>query len=250
MIFLSTDSITLHQGEALAILKDIPDASVDAVVTDPPYSSGGLMRSDRTSQNTSSKYVMSGTGIKRSEFTGDNRDQRGYGYWSALWLSECLRITRPGGCLLCFTDWRQLPTLTDAIQAGGWVWRGIVPWDKTEASKPQRGWYRHQCEYVLTAANGSMGNEQERAVSVCAPGCIRKAVNSAEKYHIAGKPVEVMQALMQILPPKATVLDPFAGSGSTLIAARNLGHTAIGIEMLASNCEIVQSRLAQAILSY
>ena len=52
------------------------------------------------------------------DFTGDDRDQRAYGYWCALWLAECLRVTKPGGACLMFTDWRQLPATRDAIQAG------------------------------------------------------------------------------------------------------------------------------------
>jgi hypothetical protein len=51
---------------------------------------------------------------------------------------------------MCFTDWRQLPMLTDVLQAGGFVWRGVMPWDKTESSRaPHTGYFRHQCEYVV-----------------------------------------------------------------------------------------------------
>ncbi len=117
----------LHQGDALAVLRSMPDASVDAVITDPPYSSGGFTRGDR-SLPPAMKYTMNGTKIERPTFAGDNRDQRSFGYWCALWLGECLRVAKPGAPLCVFTDWRQLPTMTDAIQAGGWVWRGIVDW--------------------------------------------------------------------------------------------------------------------------
>ena len=48
-----------------------------------------------------------------------NANQRSYQYWCALWLAECLRVTKPGGILCQFTDWRQLPATSDAIQAGG-----------------------------------------------------------------------------------------------------------------------------------
>jgi hypothetical protein len=69
---------TLHHGEALAILKSMPDASVDAVITDPPYSSGGFTRGDRTA-STTAKYTLTGTQIERPAFAGDNRDQRSFG---------------------------------------------------------------------------------------------------------------------------------------------------------------------------
>ena len=131
-------AVRLYRGDALAVLATLGDGSVDAVVTDPPYSSGGQFRGDRA-QVTNDKYLNSEDRDLYLPFTGDNRDQRGYLYWSALWLSQALRVTRPGGVIAVFTDWRQLPTTTDAIQCGGWVWRGIVPWNKTEAGRKRGG---------------------------------------------------------------------------------------------------------------
>lgn len=133
-----TERATLYHGDALRLLTQLPDAHVDAVVTDPPYSSGGFTRGDRA-QGTGTKYSQSGySGADLTDFAGDNRDQRGYLAWCALWMGEALRVTKPGGLILAFTDWRQLPTTTDAVQCGGWLWRGIVPWNKPTA-RPQQG---------------------------------------------------------------------------------------------------------------
>jgi len=56
------------------------------------------------------------------------------------------------GChLVAFSDWRQLPALCDAVQAGGWLWRGIAAWDKTEASRPRNGGFRAQCEFMASS---------------------------------------------------------------------------------------------------
>jgi site-specific DNA-methyltransferase (adenine-specific) len=137
----------LWQGEALAVLAEMPAGSVDAVITDPPYSTGGMVRSDRT-RDVHRKYAMTETAMAYGAFTGDNRDQRSYGYWCALWLSECLRIVRPGGVAAIFTDWRQLPTTTDALQAGGFVWRGVIPWAKP-GCRPQAGRFAAECEFVV-----------------------------------------------------------------------------------------------------
>lgn len=67
------EKTTLYQGDALAILQTLPNASVGALITDPPYSSGGAMRSDRA-KSSAIKYTEKHYG----EFSGDNRDQRGY----------------------------------------------------------------------------------------------------------------------------------------------------------------------------
>jgi site-specific DNA-methyltransferase (adenine-specific) len=239
--------VTLYEGDSLSLLRELPTASVGAVVTDPPYSSGGFTRGDRQ-QGTAVKYTLNGTAVQRPEFHGDNRDQRGYLAWCSMWMAECLRIVRPGGYLLTFTDWRQLPITTDATQAAGWMWRGIVPWDKTEAAKPQMGWFRAQCEYVLTASHGSMPKEQEREVRICAPGCFRQPVMNARKQHITAKPLPLMKRLMEVVPKGAVVLDPFAGSGTTLLAAYELGYRVIGIELSAEYCAIIKARFSQELL--
>ena len=119
--YWSAERATLYGGDSLSVLATLPAASVDAVITDPPYSSGGTFRSDRAADPTQ-KYVPTKEVINfHPGFSGDNRDQRSFSYWSALWLSECLRVAKPGAPICLFTDWRQLPTTTDALQAGGWV---------------------------------------------------------------------------------------------------------------------------------
>jgi site-specific DNA-methyltransferase (adenine-specific) len=126
------------QADCLEALRSMPDACVDAIVTDPPYSSGGFTRGDRTG-STKTKYTLTRPLVNRPGFAGDNRDQRSFGYWCTLWLSECLRVAKLGAPICVFSDWRQLPTTTDVLQAGGFVWRGLVVWDKTEACRPAMG---------------------------------------------------------------------------------------------------------------
>jgi site-specific DNA-methyltransferase (adenine-specific) len=237
--------ITIYCGEALEVLPTLADGSVDAVITDPPYSSGGFTRSDRSS-DPADKYVQSGVDIVRSSFSGDNRDARSWCYWSALWLSECQRIVKVSGYALMFTDWRQLPLASDALQAGGFVWRGIISWDKTEGARaPHTGYFRHQCEYLVWGTNG---------VSTPAdyggpwPGAFRFPTRQADKFHMTGKPTDLMSQLVQCVPPGGLVVDPFAGSGTTALAAKLYGCRAICIEKEQSNCDIAVSRLAQGVL--
>lgn len=246
--FWECDFATVYQADALKVLESLPDNSVDAVVTDPPYSSGGFVRSDRTNQGTSAKYTLSSTARTFPEFFGDNRDQRAFLLWCSIWLGECARVVKPGGFLLVFTDWRQLPQVSDAIQCGGWVWRGIVPWDKTEGVRPTKGWYRNQCEYVLTASNGPLGSDAVPLGDRCLPGCFRENVRPAEKQHTTGKPLPLMQRLLEVVPAGGTVFDPFAGSGTTLLAAKNLGLKSIGCELSAEYCERIKLRLSQEVL--
>lgn len=242
---------TMLQGEALRTMLDLPTSSVDAVITDPPYSSGGFTRGDRMS-STSNKYVLTGTQIERPDFAGDNRDQLGYLKWATVWLDEALRLTRPGGSLLMFTDWRQLCATIEAVQCGGWVWRGIVPWDKGDGTRPRRGGFRSQAEYVVWATAGAARVDVDACLpgflhvvdDEPAPGWIFAPVSQADKHHITGKPTELMRVLAQVTRPGELIFDPFAGSGTTGVGALLEGRRFLGVEKTAEYAAIARDRLA------
>lgn len=235
---------TLYRAEALSVLRDLDGASFDGIVTDPPYSSGGQFRGDRTA-DTNTKYLSSDSkqAVYLPQFGGDNRDQRAFGYWSALWLGECLRVVRPGRAAVLFTDWRQLPTVTDALQAGGWVWRGIAPWIKPDA-RPQLGRIGANAEYAVWGTAGA-------SVDDASLGCIKgyhvaRAPRGDAREHVTQKPVEVMDWLLGIVPRGGRVLDPFAGSGSTGVACLASGREFVGVELTEENAEVAARRLTQA----
>ena len=239
-----SSGITIYHGDAFEVLHTL--SGIDAIITDPPYSSGGAFRGDRTG-STVEKYVQSGQQAYRAEFAGDNRDQRSYAAWCSLWLTAAYRAANPGAVAAIFTDWRQLPTTTDALQAGGWVWRGIAVWDKTPASRPRQGAFTSQAEYVVWGTSGALDGEIN---SVYLPGVFTEmSPRGDDKVHIAEKPASVMDWLCQFSKPGALIVDPFMGSGTTLAAAKKLGRRAIGIEVDESYCAIAKARLSQEVLA-
>ena len=243
--YYADDAVTLYHGDCLLMLTDLDEASIDAVVTDPPYSSGGAMRSDRMS-STVAKYVSSTTKAVTHEFSGDNRDQRSYLAWTSLWMAAALRLARPGAIACVFTDWRQLPITSDGFQAGGWVWRGIAVWDKTLKARPAPGVFTSQAEYIVW---GTAGMFVPRPLGRQIPGVYANpAPPTASRDHITQKPIGVMSWIVDVTPAGGTILDPFAGSGSTLVAAKAEGRRAIGIETDERCCEIIAKRLAQGVL--
>ncbi|WP_127088319.1 DNA-methyltransferase [Aquabacter cavernae] len=231
-------SATLYLADALDVLPTLEAGSFAGILTDPPYSSGGAFRGDRSAP-TSAKYQSSQHRGIYPEFAGDTRDQRSYFAWSTLWLSRARALTAPGGIVCTFSDWRQLPTTTDAVQAAGWVWRGVVPWDKTERGRPQLGRYRAQAEYVVWGTNGA------RPLSgPTAPGVFRMPIPQ-QKHHIAGKPVDLMEGLLGPMGG-GPILDPFMGSGTVGVACVARGQDYVGIEMTEAYFEIACQRMQEA----
>ncbi|WP_037605826.1 DNA-methyltransferase [Streptacidiphilus rugosus] len=234
---------TLHQADALTTLTALPSGSVDATITDPPYNSGGRTPNDRTGASARDKYVSGDAKHQLPDFAGESRDQRGYLAWMTLILTQCLRATTTGGPLLLFTDWRQLNVNSDALQAAGWIWRGVVPWNKPIA-RPTPGGFRRSCEYILWASNGPVDATRN---PIYLPGlftCSQPRGN--QRHHITQKPDELMDELVKICAPGGTVLDPFAGSGSTGVAALRSGRAFVGMEITEQYAAVARARLGAA----
>lgn len=234
---------TLYVGDALSTLRELPAASVDAVVADPPYCSGGITAADRTGQTARHKYVSTNATHALPGFDGDQRDQRSYTYWCTLWLTECLRLAKPRGVCLVFTDWRQLPATSDALQAAGWVWRGLVVWHKPGA-RPHRGRFANAAEYLVWGSNGHLGSQP---LAPCLPGMYSvPSPHGKDRVHITQKPLLLLRQLIGITAIGATVLDPFAGSGTTGVAAILEGRRFIGIEKAEAIALAARDRIVEA----
>lgn len=249
--YYSDDSCTIYHGEACAVLSQLPEASCDVLLTDPPYSSGGMFRSDRAG-DPGTKYsgfgydrdgVRHGTANAYGSFGGDNLDQWAWIRWVSGWSRECFRVVRPGGHAFMFTDWRQLPAATDAAQFGGWTWRGIVVWDKG-VGRPIKGRFRNHLEYVVWSTHGNIDTVDAY------PSTLISVPTVSDREHVTQKPVQLLQELTRVVGGNdLLLLDPFMGSGSTLVAAKYSGNRCIGIEIEERYCEIAARRLGQEVLA-
>lgn len=234
----------LIHGDALRVMRTLGDGSCDAIITDPPYASGAATKSGKL-LSTAKKY----TSYKQNncpypDFAGENMDQRSWTHYMRDVLGEAHRICKPGSVCVLTIDWRQLPSLTDAMQQAGWIWRGTVVWDKTNA-RPQKGRFRQQAEFVVWGSKGPL--PVDRPVPVL-PGVISAPMEFVGRIHQTQKPLALMRTLVRICLPGGTILDPFAGSGTTLAAARVEGYEAIGIETVPAIYESARQRLAQDLL--
>ncbi len=232
---------TLYCGDCLEVLPTL--SRVDAVVTDPPYSSGGFTRGDRT-ETSSAKYTSSDAYRQFESFAGDNRDQRSWILWMTQWLSMAMRVARPGAMMCLFSDWRQLPSATDALQFAGWVWRGIAVWDKISA-RPMPNRFRAQAEYIVWATNG--GREFDTKEAIYHDGVFRvPSPPASTRVHNTEKPVKLLDDLVKVARVGETVADPFMGSGTTGVSCARNGRKFVGGEQVEYYFDIACRRIEEA----
>lgn len=205
------------------------------------------------------KYQQSELRDKYPTFSGDFRDQRSQEKWLIHWLTKAWPKLKDGAIVGLFTDWRQYPLTAEAMQIAGYTWLGVVVWDKTEACRPQMDRFRNQGEYCLIArkltfkpvtnhpkfliwgAKGLLNNN--RGVGVL-PGVFRHYLQPVDKKHMTAKPLPLMRELVKIANPGGLIVDPFAGSGTTLAAAKAEGYQFIGGELLAEYVAAAQEQIA------
>lgn len=228
--------MTVIHGDALQVMESMPDASIDAVVMDPPYCSGGVSEANRSAAKGQG---LRGSSISRfGWFVGDNMGTAGLIFLLRSVAVESIRLLRGSGSMLVFCDWRMVPNLAPAIESAGFRYQNMVIWDK--GSMGLGTGFRVQHEVILHFTAGSPKYYDKSISNVLR--CSRVVKN---KEHQTEKPVNLIEQLIRVVcPPGGMVLDPFCGSGTTGIAAKNLGRNCICIERDAQYVETSRRRLA------
>lgn len=113
-------------------------------------------------------------------------------------------------------------------------------------SRPQKGRFRQQSEYIVWGSNGPM--PVSRPVG-CLPGVFRYA-NPQNRTHVTEKPLQLMRDLVKICEPGGRILDPFCGAGTTVLASRLEGYEAVGIEVTDAYYKLGSDRVRFALESH
>lgn len=235
--YYADDRITLYHGDALEVMADLADESVDVVLTDPPYSSGGKRENARSIRQSMVRSMDNDEWIR-----GDAMSTNGYVYLLRMCGLQWRRILRRGAHSLVFTDWRMSSHLGAALESADLRQLPLLVWDKQQLG--MGAVFRNQHEFIVHTSVGTPAAPNRRDVpNVLAFRSIRGGTHPTEK------PETLLRTLLSVVAaPGSTVLDPFAGSGSTLTAAQSLGMRAIGIEIDERYCEVVAERCAQGAL--
>jgi DNA modification methylase len=203
---------TILQGDCLSILPTLPAQSVDFILTDPPYITRYKSRDGRTVPN-------------------DDNDR-----WLKPAFAEMHRVLANHSFAVSFYGWPQADKFLQAYRAAGFRVVGHFAFPKRYTSRSRFVRYQHECAHLLAKGNPS-----------CPQDTIGDVIDwtySGNKLHPTQKPLSVLLPLVQTFCPKGgTVLDPFSGSGSSLLAAKTLGRSYVGIELDANYHAIASRRL-------
>jgi len=229
-------SVRLYHGDALDILTDLEPLSVDAIITDPPYCSGARTNAEVVNRNGMSRKPK----WAAKPLDTDRMTSVGFVWLMREVAIEAERLLPEGGSFLCFIDWRQYPHLYGAIESANLRIQNLVVWDKKNMSMGNG--FRNQHELIIHATKG-VPTVYNRSI----PNVISHTRISSSEAHPTEKPVGLMDLLLSVVTKRGqTVLDPFAGSGTTGVACVRSGRNFIGAEKDETYYCLAQSKIAAA----
>jgi site-specific DNA-methyltransferase (adenine-specific) len=233
---------TIYHGDALDVLRDT-EILIDAVVTDPPYSSGTRKESGKPSRGSMLRGDHATNARLSQPIDLDQMTTTGF-VWVIRQVAMMAWDRLPdGGSFVSFIDWRQWPTLVGVLESCNYRVQNMVVWDKGQFGMGNG--FRNQHELICHAAKG-VPTIHNRATSNVIKS---QRIDPETIGHPSPKPDGLLAAIIAVVaPPGGTVLDPFMGAGSTLRGAVATGRKAIGIERDERYCEIAANRLAQEVL--
>lgn len=215
--YYQDDYVTLYHGDCLEVTEWL---AADVLVTDPPY--GIAWRGITTGLNKD--YKKHAAGIK-NDHSAEVRDKA-----IALW---------GGKPAIVFGSWRvERPANT----------QHRLIWHKQGQSPgPLNAPFMTQDEEIYILGKGFRSSSPPlRSVITTTEA---RSIEVAKIGHPTPKPVGLMETLIDRCP-EGILADPFAGSGATLLAARNLGRKVIGVEYEEEYCELIAKRLGQATFNF
>lgn len=221
----------LYNDDCLNVMRTMADNSVDLIVTDPPYKT--ITGGDCNGKNSERPKGM--LGGNRKLFTHQNNIK------ISDWMPELYRIAKDGSHIYIFTNSLNLTEMLTTSAEVGFKLHNVLVWEKNNCTPSQ--FYMKNCEYILFLRKG----KAKWINDIGGSKTVHKFNNIiGHKNHPTEKPVDLLQFYIANSSNEGDIVfDPFMGSGSTGVAAKNLNRDFIGIELDENYFEIAQKRISE-----
>ena len=231
----------IHHGDCLAVMSRMPAASVNLVVTSPPYN---LLNSSGNGMKNGNGGKWAGAALMQG-YAGhaDRMPHADYVDWQRECIRQMLRALTPDGAIFYNHKWRvQRGLLQDRADImDGFPVRQIIIWQRAGGFNHNPGYFLPTYEVIYLIANP----EFRLAPKAGGIGDVWQIRQDRGNPHPASFPVELARRAIAATTAEV-VLDPFIGSGTTAVAALREGRQYIGIDLSEEYCRMARQRVARA----
>lgn len=214
---ITIEENTIIHADSLTVLRQMESESVDAVITDPPYGINYVSQTGAKVKNDTAPFI-----------------------W---FLYDAFRVLKPGGSIICFTRWDVQQTFIDAMKIAGFKVKSEVIWDKVlHGMGDTAAAFAPSHENIIFTIKGKYSFPGHRPRDLVT----YQKLASSQMIHPTEKPVGLLTNLISsVTKPGDLIVDPFAGSGSTCVAAKKTGRRFIGIELDDEHFEKASRRIEE-----
>jgi site-specific DNA-methyltransferase (adenine-specific) len=246
MPYYEQGGITIYHGDCRAVLPMLQKDSLDLVVTSPPYNLGVTTGGGFPTVNGSAGKWRGGQLADGYGAYDDAMPLADYEAWQRWVLEACWTLLNERGAIY----YNHKPRIQDGILwtplalNPGLPVRQIVIWARAGGINFSPSFYVPTHEWIMVLAKPAFRLRSKGASGV---GDVWTVPQESNSLHPAPFPESIPLNAIETTGA-ASILDPFMGSGTTLVAAKRLGRKAIGIELNEKYCEIAAKRLSQGAL--
>jgi len=212
----------IHQGDCLEFMKQLPDNCIDLIIADPPYGIDyqSAWRTDKTEW--------------KPKIANDSKP-------FVSWIYDAHRVLKDGGRMICFYRWDVQQEFLSEIKTMGLNVKSQIVWDKiSHGMGDLRGEFAPQHESIIYATKGRYEFQTKRPTTIIQ--CMR--VTPDKLLHPNEKSTVLIKKLIKTLSVKSDIIfDPFMGSGTTAVAAYQIGRRWFGCEISEEYCKIANKRI-------
>lgn len=244
--------IDIRQGDCIEVMAGLAEGSVDCIVTSPPYN----QLDNRIPKGGSGMHANNGWLAKvTAKGYADDMSEQDYRAWLSRVATGCLRVLRPGGSLffnhkIRYRHGEMFHPIDYVRDWPGWKLRQEIIWDRAGGFAFNCGLFAPSDERIYWLAKpGADCGWNDGAAGMLSVWRVNsnKHMKGSEKEHPCPFPLEIpTRCIKAVTKPGETILDPFAGSGRTLVAAMKAGRNAIGIEIDARYIPVIERAIKAA----
>lgn len=245
----------IYNEDCLEGMKRLPDESIDMILTDPPYMISSEVKISRTSNI---KYLNRGSNIKYKgkdinydfgEWDKQWETETKYLEWCKIWLKECVRILKPYKHLIFFFDMMKITPIWKYLETIEMKGRSPLFWLKTNpVPRGRKVDFMKALEAALWFTKGKVKQDYFNWQLGQQLNYVRAAIPQNPRLHPTQKPEKPLKIWIEYLSKeKDIILDPFMGSGTTLVVAKKLNRSYIGYDTDLDSYKVAKKRLARTV---
>lgn len=232
---------SIAMGDCERLMSQLPDNSVDLILTDPPFNLGSFMHKRGTNLKK----------MRENQFAYAGWDDLDYDDWIVKmeqFFQQSNRVLKKRGSMICFMSLMKIESIINISERNKFYYKTVGVWHKTNPMPRNMNLHfvnsTEAWIYLINEANTGTFNNNSKLIHDFFESSLTPGSEKKFGKHPTQKPLSILNHFIEILTDEGDVVcDPFMGSGSTGVSCENNNRNFIGIELDETYFNIAKNRI-------